>query len=206
MQSFLRSLEIIDMHFKLEIDTVLAAKEWTPEIMSKLVELWNNEYLLAIFENNSLMPLLNIEHYLNSPQILIKQDSPKEKDLIICKGDKKLGVTESEILVQGMDFCFYEFNELKKKKIRTKQRWYPYFDTVSLIIYFVSLEGYDIPLRNDPQMTQLEESFQIWKQLVSTPSFMASDTILFFTKSDSLFLNRRSNETLQRNPYLSFQI
>jgi len=93
-----------------------------------------------------------------------------------------------------MDFCFYEFNELKKKKVRTRQRWYPYFDTVTLIIYFVSLEGYDIPLRNDPQMTQLEEAFQIWKQLVSSPSFISSDTILFFTKSDIF------KQKIERNP------
>jgi hypothetical protein len=58
---------------------------------------------------------------------------------------------------------------------------------VTAVVYFVSLTSYDLKLLEDPNVSSLSESLELWKEIIDSRWFAKVDGyILVFTKKDLL--------------------
>lgn len=64
--------------------------------------------------------------------------------------------------------------------------WYPYFDDCDAIIFLAPISCFDERLAEDRRINRLEDSYMLWKAVVSSKLLARTSIILFLNKSDLL--------------------
>lgn len=65
-----------------------------------------------------------------------------------------------------------------------RRKWIYCFENVKAVLFVVSLSGYDMTLLEDPTVNRLEESLNLFKQVVNNRYFRDSSFVLFLNKLD----------------------
>lgn len=69
---------------------------------------------------------------------------------------------------------------------RQRIAWYPYFDDCDAIIFLAPISCFDERLAEDRRINRLEDSYMLWKAVVSSKLLARTSIILFLNKSDLL--------------------
>ncbi|KAI1787370.1 G-protein alpha subunit [Ganoderma leucocontextum] len=64
--------------------------------------------------------------------------------------------------------------------------WYPYFDDCDAIIFLAPISCFDERLVEDRRINRLEDSFMLWKAVVSSKLLSKTSVVLFLNKCDLL--------------------
>jgi len=64
--------------------------------------------------------------------------------------------------------------------------WAPFFDDVDAIIFLAPLNCFDERLVEDPRVNRLQDSYELWKAVVSNKILNQTQIILFLNKYDLL--------------------
>lgn len=64
--------------------------------------------------------------------------------------------------------------------------WASYFDDVDAIIFLSPISCFDERLREDSRVNRLEDSYQLWRSVCSSPMLAKTQMILFLNKCDLL--------------------
>jgi guanine nucleotide-binding protein subunit alpha len=72
--------------------------------------------------------------------------------------------------------------------ISSNQRaaWAPFFDDVDAIIFLAPLSCFDERLVEDPRVNRLQDSYELWKSIVSNKLLSRTQIIMFLNKHDLL--------------------
>ena len=65
-----------------------------------------------------------------------------------------------------------------------RRKWIYCFENVKAVLFVVSLSGYDMTLLEDPSVNRLEESLNLFSQIVNNRFFKESSFVLFLNKLD----------------------
>ncbi|GLV44616.1 G protein alpha i subunit [Carabus blaptoides fortunei] len=65
-----------------------------------------------------------------------------------------------------------------------RRKWIYCFDDVRAVLFVVSLSGYDMTLVEDSNVNRLEESLNLFGQIVNNPFFREASFVLFLNKFD----------------------
>ncbi len=129
------------------------------------------------FENgDSLVCLLESLHRISAPDYL-----PTNQDILYCRmrttGIKTLNFIFDDIPLQIIDVGGQRSE---------RRKWIHYFDNVEVIIFCVSLNEYNLPLREDPTKNAMEESLEMFNSIINSTWFKTKPIILFLNKMDLL--------------------
>ncbi|KZT02234.1 G-alpha-domain-containing protein [Laetiporus sulphureus 93-53] len=83
---------------------------------------------------------------------------------------------------RGVEWKIYDVGGARPQR----QAWAPYFDDVNAIIFLAPISAFDQVLAEDPRVNRLEDSFELWKLVVSNPLLSTVNIILFLNKCDLL--------------------
>lgn len=64
--------------------------------------------------------------------------------------------------------------------------WASYFEDVDAIIFLSPISCFDETLREDSRVNRLEDSYQLWRSVCSSPLLASTQIILFLNKCDLL--------------------
>ena len=64
--------------------------------------------------------------------------------------------------------------------------WYPYFDDCDAIIFLAPISCFDERLTEDRRVNRLEDSYMLWKAVVSSKLLARTSIVLFLNKCDLL--------------------
>ena len=64
--------------------------------------------------------------------------------------------------------------------------WYPYFDDCDAIIFLAPINCFDERLAEDRRINRLEDSYMLWKAVVSSKLLAKTSIVLFLNKCDLL--------------------
>ena len=67
-----------------------------------------------------------------------------------------------------------------------RQKWIMCFDNVTTVLFFVSASEFDEVLAEDRQTNRLQESLELFGDIVNSLTFVSTHVILFFNKTDQL--------------------
>lgn len=65
-----------------------------------------------------------------------------------------------------------------------RRKWVYCFEDVKAVLFIVALSGYDMTLLEDPSVNRLEESLNLFEQIVNNRWFKEASFVLFLNKLD----------------------
>ncbi|KAJ9573892.1 hypothetical protein L9F63_008752 [Diploptera punctata] len=120
------------------------------------------------------------EYELNDSAIYLFENMER-----IC--DEKYVPTPTDVLrarvrTNGIIETHFKINDVIIRSQRRK--WIYCFDDVRAVMFVVSLSGYDMTLIEDPTVNRLEESLNLFSQIVNNRFFREASFVLFLNKFD----------------------
>ncbi|KAG6377714.1 guanine nucleotide binding protein, alpha subunit [Boletus reticuloceps] len=86
------------------------------------------------------------------------------------------------ILGQGKEWVMYDVGGTRS----SRAVWASFFDDVDTIIFLSPISCFDEKLREDLRVNRLEDSYQLWRSVCSSPMLAKTQIILFLNKCDLL--------------------
>ena len=82
----------------------------------------------------------------------------------------------------GTEWCLYDVGGSRTQRAA----WTPYFDDCDAIIFLAPISCFDERLAEDRRVNRLEDSFMLWKAVVSSKLLAKTSVVLFLNKCDLL--------------------
>ncbi|TFK96184.1 guanine nucleotide binding protein, alpha subunit [Pterulicium gracile] len=128
---------------------------------------------------------------------------PTDDDIICCRL-RTTGVTEYALTFPtGMDeecgvgeWIMYDVGGARTNRYA----WQSYFENVNAIIFLAPISCFDERLLEDTRINRLEDSFLLWKSIVSSRFFVKTTMVVFLNKVD--ILRRKLEEGRMVNKFL----
>ena len=111
---------------------------------------------------------------------------PSDDDVVRSRL-RTLGVQEHRILFEtgpaaGTEWCLYDVGGSRTQRAA----WFPFFDDCDAIIFLAPISCFDERLVEDRRINRLEDSFMLWKAVVSSKLLAKTSIVLFLNKCDLL--------------------
>ncbi|KAG5891739.1 hypothetical protein JTB14_000342 [Gonioctena quinquepunctata] len=90
------------------------------------------------------------------------------------------GIIETQFRISDMIINMYDVGGQRSQR----RKWIYCFDDVRAVLFVISLSGYDMTLLEDPSVNRLEESLNLFGQIVNNPFFREASFVLFLNKFD----------------------
>ncbi|PSN32862.1 Guanine nucleotide-binding protein G(o) subunit alpha [Blattella germanica] len=88
-------------------------------------------------------------------------------------------VLRARVRTNGIIETHFKIND-----VIIRRKWIYCFDDVRAVMFVVSLSGYDMTLVEDPTVNRLEESLNLFSQIVNNRFFREASFVLFLNKFD----------------------
>nr|KAG5686293.1 hypothetical protein BaRGS_033937 [Batillaria attramentaria] len=146
----------------------------------------------------------------------LKEEDDRVEKAIQSRGDTKRRLTAQDVLKPqvpdlavlqllwtdcGVQCCYarrqkFEVIDVAGQK-SLRKKWIHFFESVTAVLFFVSLSGYDDTLEEDPSTNMLLDSLQAFHEVSHNHFLEKTDFILFLNKKD-LFLERIKTVSLTK--------
>ncbi|KAH0580000.1 hypothetical protein H2248_002818 [Termitomyces sp. 'cryptogamus'] len=150
----------------------------------------------ALWEDSVVTELLNrrkarIEDspgfFLNDAERIASRNYQPTDDDVIRARLRTLGVQEYRFVFDsgqtvGQEWRLYDVGGTRS----SRSAWYPYFDDVDAIIFLAPISPFDEKLAEDRRVNRLEDSYLLWRSVVSCKLLARTQIILFLNKCDLL--------------------
>ncbi|XP_054635777.1 guanine nucleotide binding protein (G protein) alpha v1 isoform X2 [Dunckerocampus dactyliophorus] len=124
-----------------------------------------NDSAVYFFENMSR---------ISSPDYM-----PTEMDVLRVRL-RTTGVIETQFQVKHLTFRMYDVGGQRTER----RKWIGCFEDVRVVLFVVSLSGYDMTLVEDPSTNRLQESMKLFSSVCNNVFFRTTSMILFMNKID----------------------
>jgi len=123
--------------------------------------------------------------FLDDIERIASADYEPSDDDIIRARLRTVGVQEHKFVMeegQGREWIMYDVGGTRS----SRAVWASYFDDVDTIIFLSPISCFDERLREDSRVNRLEDSYQLWRSVCSSPMLAKTQIILFLNKCDLL--------------------
>ncbi|KHJ93486.1 g-protein alpha subunit [Oesophagostomum dentatum] len=153
----------------------------TEEMYKAIKTLWNDKGVEAAFERRDEFYLHDSAKYFLDAldRIYDKNFVPTEQDIL-----------RTRIATMGViEVCFTMKNKLWRVfdvggQRSQRKKWIHCFDDAKAVIYVASLSEYDQVLLEDDSTNRMQESLQLFRQVINNKYFVNTSVILFLNKKD----------------------
>ncbi|KAF9458709.1 guanine nucleotide binding protein, alpha subunit [Collybia nuda] len=125
--------------------------------------------------------------FLNETERIASRNYQPTDDDVIRARLRTLGVQEYRFIFDhgqtvGQEWRLYDVGGTRS----SRPTWYPYFDDVDAIIFLAPISPFDEKLAEDRRVNRLEDSYLLWRSVVSCKLLARTQIILFLNKCDLL--------------------
>ncbi|KAJ3476224.1 hypothetical protein NLI96_g11307 [Meripilus lineatus] len=122
----------------------------------------------------------------NVDRIARRNYDPSDSDVLRARL-RTLGVQEHRITFEnsmdyGREWIIYDVGGSRT----SRSAWLPYFDDAHAVLFLAPISCFDEHLNEDPKINRLQDSFVLWKSIVSSRLLTRTTIILFMNKYDLL--------------------
>ncbi|VDL84748.1 unnamed protein product [Nippostrongylus brasiliensis] len=155
--------------------------------MYKVIKtLWNDKGVEAAFERRDEFYLHDsAKYFLDSlDRIYDRNFVPTEQDILRTRV-ATMGVIEVCFTMKNKLWRVFDVGGQRSQR----KKWIHCFDDAKALIYVASLSEYDQVLLEDDTTNRMQESLQLFRQVINNKYFVNTSVILFLNKKD-LFENK----------------
>ncbi|KAI5833001.1 G-alpha-domain-containing protein [Schizophyllum commune Tattone D] len=149
--------------------------------------LWNDPAVRAMLDRRRSRIEDGPGFFLNdSDRIAARGYDPTDADIVRARL-RTVGVQEHKFMFEvgrtaGQEWRFFDVGGTRS----SRAAWYPYFDDVDAIIFLAPISCFDEKLAEDRRVNRLEDSYLLWRSVVSCKLLARTQIILFLNKCDLL--------------------
>ncbi|RVE69576.1 hypothetical protein OJAV_G00079080 [Oryzias javanicus] len=115
----------------------------------------------------------------NISRIIAPNYVPTETDVLRVRV-RTCGIIETQFQVNEMTFRLYDVGGQRSER----RKWLHCFDSVHAVLFVVALSSFDMKSMEDPTVSRLQESLQLFSSVCSNTIFQKASMILFLNKMD----------------------
>ncbi|KAJ6536343.1 guanine nucleotide-binding protein alpha-4 subunit [Mycena capillaripes] len=150
-----------------------------------MVRLWNDPIVKQVLKIHRLRLEDMAGFFLDSIERVTALSYEPTDDDILRARLKTLGVSEHQFSLKAGNVVPHNWTVYDVGGARSlRAAWVPYFDTTNAILFLAPLSCFDQVLVEDERVNRLEDSFLLWKIIVSSPLLKNTSLILFLNKCD----------------------
>jgi len=155
------------------------------EVIQQAQELWNDEAIRHAWEKRDSLPnftIINFDYILKNIDRLSQQDAIATNDDIVRCRQRTTGLSEIEFPFGKHYFHLFDVGGQKPER----RKWDVIANThkPTSVLFFTSLVDYDIPLLSEEGKTRMDESLEVWEEILNKEEFENTTIILFLNKAD----------------------
>ena len=152
-----------------------------PEMAATIEMLWADPGIQQVFD-------LRAEYQLgdNAPVLLSDVKRIAAVDYLPTTDDalrarvRTSGVVSKDFSVKGRPFVVWDVGGQRSER----RNWLPLFNHVTVIIFVVAISEYDQVVAEDRAKNRMQESLELFTQIVNSKHFKDADVMIFFNKRD----------------------
>ncbi|KXN84487.1 Guanine nucleotide-binding protein alpha-4 subunit [Leucoagaricus sp. SymC.cos] len=153
--------------------------------LEDMIRLWNDPVVQELLDKLKLRMREQAGFFLDAlARVTAPRYLPSDDDILHARL-KTLGVTETHFRFRqgsgiGKDWRIYDVGGQRSQRAA----WIPYFDNMDAIIFLVPISAFDQLLEEDLKTNRLQDSVQLWKDVISNQLLQHTNMILFLNKID----------------------
>ncbi|KAJ7078987.1 G-protein alpha subunit [Mycena crocata] len=152
----------------------------------EIVELWEDSTVRRVLESRDVHPQEDAGFFLDDTARIAAVDYvPLDRDIMRAR-IRTLGVEEHRFVTESGRWAGTEFF-ITDVCGSSSQRstWIPYFDDVQAILFLAPLAFWQ-SLDEDTKVNRVQDSLELWREIVGNPLLAKTAFILLFNKKDIL--------------------
>jgi len=155
------------------------------EIIQQANELWEDESIVQVWEQRDSLPnftIINLDYIINNIDRISQPDAIVTNDDIVRCRQRTTGLSELEFPFGKHFFHLFDVGGQKPER----RKWDVIANThkPTALLFFTSLIDWDIPLVNEEGKSRMDESLEVWVEVLNREEFENATIILFLNKND----------------------
>eukprot|EP01097_Dermamoeba_algensis_P003376 TRINITY_DN2367_c0_g1_i1.p1 TRINITY_DN2367_c0_g1~~TRINITY_DN2367_c0_g1_i1.p1 ORF type:complete len:298 (-),score=54.80 TRINITY_DN2367_c0_g1_i1:236-1129(-) len=157
-------------------------ESWTKEVGERLKALWRDKGITHTYSLKDKKFQLNdsASYFFDHLDRIQQEDYLPTVDDVLRVRVRSTGIDEAQFKFENMEFRMMDVGGQRSER----RKWIHCFDSVTAIIFCVSLSEYDQTLREDESQNRMKESLLLFEEICNSPWFKTTSMILFFNKTD----------------------
>jgi len=159
-----------------------AGNVWTPEIGAAIKSLWEDTGIQNVYsQRDSMFQLNDTADYFfsNVDRFLDPNYIPTTADVLRVRV-RSTGIEEAEFVFDKMVFKVVDVGGQRSER----RKWIHCFSCVTTVLFCASLIGYCQTLREQGNVSRMDEALELFAEVSNSEYFCKSSMILFLNKMD----------------------
>ena len=152
-----------------------------PEMAEVIARLWVDAAIQQTYTRRNEFPISdNASYFLNSVSRLGADGYTPTTEDVLHSRVRTSGVVSKQFQIKDKPYLIYDVGGQRSER----RKWLPLFDHVTAIVFVASISEYDQVVREDRSKNRVQESLDLFEQIVNSKHFKDVDVILFLNKKD----------------------
>lgn len=156
-------------------------EEMTPEIVTAIRDLWNDQGIKTTYDKRANFQLVDSAKYFFERLDKISQANylPDMEDVLQLRV-RTTGITENVFHVDGNEFRMVDVGGQRNER----RKWIHCFENITAIIFVAAISEYDQVLFEDEDKNRIEEAIELFEEICNSEWFVDTSMLLFLNKRD----------------------
>jgi len=159
-----------------------AGNVWTPEIGAAIKSLWSDTGIQTVYERRDSCYQLNdtADYFFSNIDRFIPINYIPTVDDVLRVRVRSTGIEEAEFVFDKMVFKVVDVGGQRSER----RKWIHCFSCVTSVLFCASLVGYCQTLREQGNVSRMDEAIELFAEVSNSEYFQRSSIILFLNKMD----------------------
>jgi len=160
---------------------VVDIEVFNQKIADSVKSLWGDNAIKQAYERRNEYHLMDSAEYCfaNIDRMVKPDYCPTVEDVLRVRA-RTTGIIETTFTVKDVNFRMVDVGGQRSER----KKWIHCFEDVTAIIYCVALNEYDMKLFEDEKVNRMQESLELFEEIVNSKWFTKTAVILFLNKLD----------------------
>merc|ERR1712038_2154980 len=152
-----------------------------PEVVQAIENLWKSTGVQQAYQRRNEFQLADSAEYFlkNVTKYTADNFVPSDQDVLRTR-IQTTGVVKIEFEYKSLVFHMFDVGGQRSER----KKWIHHFDNVDCVLFVVALSEYDQVLVEDPTVNRMQESLNLFNEMVNNSYFSEMPFIVFFNKKD----------------------
>ena len=153
----------------------------TQEIIKAFKDIWNHETIQKAYARRSEFQLNDsTSYFMTNLDHLCAVDCQLNDQDVLRSRVKTTGVSKIQFTYKDIEFRMFDVGGQRSER----KKWIHCFDNVTAVLFVISIAEYDQVLEEDATVNRMEESMNLFDDIVNNKFFNRKSFIIFFNKKD----------------------